>query len=443
MNQTSVQPPSNQVLQAVMSRHMDALVSPKQPPQEHLKEWYPYYAGYTEVFAKGVFDRYFQSAQSIVDPWNGSGTTTAIAASRGIRSFGVDVNPVQTIVARARLTPRSIADSLIPIADEIVLRALSQEPGDRDVEPLSEWLLAPAVRDIRKLQRSIHIVTSADAPLELELARADPEASARLPLVTAFFYAALFAACRDLLRPFRGTNPTWLKAPEARHRLRPSEKKIHAAFVDRVKYLSARLMVDRSDVADLSTIRTGVADDLLEKGARFDACLTSPPYATRIDYVRSAIPELSVLGLSPSSIAALRRQATGTPVVRGVASPDTRLPTVASELVAGIASHGSHGSANYYAPWLKNYLSQLHGTLGAISASVNPSGRIALVVQDSYYKSIHIDLQAIVQASLAEFSRELVGRHDFEVTRSMSFMNTRARGHLPTRMHRETLLVFE
>src|SRR5688500_12785789 len=60
------------------------IASPKQPPQERLKDWYPYYAGYTSAFAESVFDQYLGSAKSVVDPWNGSGTTTAVAASRGV-----------------------------------------------------------------------------------------------------------------------------------------------------------------------------------------------------------------------------------------------------------------------------------------------------------------------------------------------------------------------
>jgi hypothetical protein len=420
------------------------LASPKQPPQERLKDWYPYYAGFTSVFAEGVFDEYLGSARSVVDPWNGSGTTTAVAAARRVNCLGVDVNPALTIVARARLTPRSIADSLIPIAAEIVSLSDRKQPLDREVEPLSTWLLDPSVSDIRKLQRAIHIVTSADALLEVELAQGVSSAPTRLPLITAFFYAALFASCRDLLRPFRGSNPTWLVAPDSLDcRLRPDTATIQAVFLDRVRYLCVRLSVEETDAADLAEIRTEPAEALLSGSLTFDACLTSPPYATRIDYIRGSIPELSVLGLSTNSISVLRRESTGTPVVRGVNVAKRDLPAAASELVDRVASHGSHGSASYYAPWLRNYLTQLNGTLGAIAASVRPSGRIALVVQDSYYKSIHIDLQELVQLSLAEFGRRLLDRHDFEVTRSMSYMNPRAREHLPSRTHRESLLVFD
>ena len=37
----------------------------------------------------------------ILDPWNGSGTTTYAASQLGYTSRGLDLNPVMNIVARA------------------------------------------------------------------------------------------------------------------------------------------------------------------------------------------------------------------------------------------------------------------------------------------------------------------------------------------------------
>lgn len=423
---------------------MSILASPKQPHKEQLKDWYPYYAGYTSEFVEGVFKTDLACAKSVLDPWNGSGTTTAVAAGRGVSCLGIDLNPALTVVARARLAPRSIADSLTPIAVDIVRRAERVEPLPRAIEPLSAWLQSPAVREIRKLQRAAHIVTSADESLEMELALPSPDAPSRLPLLTAFFYAALFAACRDLLRPFQGSNPTWLVNPASPHRrLRPSRIKVQAAFLARVQYLTDRLALDRTDALDLADIQTASSEELLPSRFSFDACLTSPPYATRIDYIKASLPELSVLGLSPTAIELLRRQSTGTPVVRGVSLGDRGLPDFASELVERITHHESHGSSNYYGPWFRNYLTQLHRTLQSVASSVKAAGTIAVVVQDSYYKSIHIDLQELVHDSLRASGRRLARRDDFKVSHSMSYLNPGSRRYLRTRHHCESLLIFK
>ena len=423
---------------------MVTLSSPKQPPAEHLKDWYPYYAGFTSAFVSDVFECYLQSAGSVVDPWNGSGTTTAVAAGRNVTSMGIDVNPALSVVARARLTPKSITDSLVPIAADIAAAAERSTPTSRESDPLSAWLGPAATNEIRRLQRAIHVVTAADDALEVDLYLGDETAPSRLPLITAFFYSVLFAATRDLLRPFRGSNPTWMVAPSSPHkRLRPGAKTIRGRFLERTVYLSSRLQVSRPDSNELTSIRTGRASVIMSDEHSFDACLTSPPYATRIDYIRGSTPELSVLGLSESAIANLRRQTTGTPIVRGVNSVEGKISDEARNLVKRVASHDSHGSANYYAPWLRNYLIEIHETLELIAARVKPAGRIAIVVQDSYYKALHIDLQHLVTTSLATTGRSLIAQHDFPVHRSMSNMNSRARSHLQMRSHRESLLVFE
>lgn len=420
------------------------LRSPKQPPGEHLKDWYPYYAGFTSAFVADVFDRYLRSVRFVVDPWNGSGTTTAVAAARNVMCMGIDVNPALSIIARARLTPRSMVESLAPIAADIAAAAECTTPMKRSCDPLSVWLAPGAKDDIRRLQRAIHVVTAADDALEVELCMGDQSAPSRLPLIAAFFYSVLFAATRDLLGCFRASNPTWLVAPSTpQERLKPAQGTIRARFLQRVDYLSGRLQSTSRDSDKMADIRTGRASELLSDGHSFDACLGSPPYATRIDYVKASIPELSVLGLSESAIATLRRKTTGTPVVRGVARAGGRLPAEAQEVIERVAEHESHGSANYYAPWLRNYLTELNHTLGLIAARVKPGGRIGLVLQDSYYKSLHIDLQALVAASLAEGGRSLVAQHDFRVRHTMSYMNSRARSNLSTRKHRESLLVFE
>ena len=423
---------------------MVTLSSPKQPPAEHLKDWYPYYAGFTSAFVSDVFECYLQSAGSVVDPWNGSGTTTAVAAGRNVTSMGIDVNPALSVVARARLTPKSITDSLVPIAADIAAAAERSTPTSRESDPLSAWLGPAATNEIRRLQRAIHVVTAADDALEVDLYLGDETAPSRLPLITAFFYSVLFAATRDLLRPFRGSNPTWMVAPSSPHkRLRPGAKTIRGRFLERTVYLSSRLQVSRPNSNELTSIRTGRASVIMSDEHSFDACLTSPPYATRIDYIRGSTPELSVLGLSESAIANLRRQTTGTPIVRGVNSVEGKISDEARNLIKRVAGHDSHGSANYYAPWLRNYLIQIHETLELIAARVKPAGRIAIVVQDSYYKALHIDLQHLVTTSLATTGRSLIAQHDFPVHRSMSNMNSRARSHLQMRSHRESLLVFE
>jgi hypothetical protein len=209
-----------------------------------------------------------------------------------------------------------------------------------------------------------------------------------------------------------------------------------------VSYLAGRLTVTSDASAERVAIRTRSALHLAGS-ALYDACLTSPPYATRVDYPRAMLAELSVLGLAPNQVDALRRATTGTPTVRGaVPKIKLRLPRTATAVIEHVASHGSHGSSSYYAPWITNYFVDLQASLVRIDNAVTKQGRIGLVVQDSFYKAVHLDLQTVVEEAMADVGRRLVCRDDYAVRHLMARMNPAARRHLETRTNYESLLVF-
>lgn len=50
------------------------------------------------------------TAALVLDPWNGTGTTTVVAASKNIPAIGFDVNPALVVVSRARLIREAVRD---------------------------------------------------------------------------------------------------------------------------------------------------------------------------------------------------------------------------------------------------------------------------------------------------------------------------------------------
>lgn len=420
--------------------------SPKQPQPERHRDWYPYYAGFTERFVGEVLDKHAAGAESVIDPWNGSGTTTVSCAHRGIRAAGVDINPALTVIARARLAPRSIYESLSPEALAIldVARQLDSEPEPDDM--LFTWMRSEAVSRVRSIQVAVHEALgyvptrNGRSPLR-DLARL----AETMPPKACFYYSALFAATRDLLRRYRATNPTWLLAPRTpRHRTAPSWATVGGAFVERVAYFGERLGLSNEIEGDSNpVVRTGTATQLAYKSETFDGAVTSPPYATRIDYVKGVLPELALLGASKEDVELLRRLSTGSPVVSGVDRPTQRLSSrYGCTVLEAIREHSSKGSHRYYHPWMSRYLDQLQAGLVELARVVSATGTISVVVQDSHYKEVHIDLQKIVVETMEEANRPLAARQDFTVRHHRAHMNPRARKHLANRQSKESLLVF-
>ncbi len=426
-----------------LGRSDSVIASPKQPLPERNRDWYPYYAGFTEKFVAEVLREHVGDVDSLLDPWNGSGTTTAASAKQGLKATGVDISPALTVVARARLTPQSLIDSLTPLGAEILEAARRRDEVPLSEDMLSVWIRPGGVARLRSVQSAIHsvLIDMPERPSPFTIAAfADS-----LPLLACFYYSALFATTRDLVGRFRATNPTWLRAPEtSAHRIAATWKTIRERFLDRVAYLSERLSIGEEASPPVPvSIRTASAAALSFASGSFGASVTSPPYATRIDYVQSVLPELAVLGATSTDVESLRRLSTGSPVVKGVTKHTGALRSrYGCRVLRSIRSHASKGSKAYYFPWMSNYLKSLQGGLLETDRVVAANGPICIIVQDSHYKRIHIDLQRIVTEIMASSKRRLVARQDFEVQHHMARRNPRARQHLATRCNLESLLVF-
>ena len=419
------------------------MTSPKQPLDTARRDWYPYYAGYTERFVVTTLSTYLHDANSILDTWSGSGTTTAACLKRGIRSVGIDLNPALTVIARARLTPQSTRESLQPIGKQIQENAKQLNPHQLPGDILAIWFRHSAVNRVRQIQGAIHKLLVADSGPTESTVVIKPDS---LPLLACFFYSALFASVRDLLYRFRSTNPMWLcEAQTYRHRIDPDWDALWHAFARRILDLGNRLSLTGEEIlGTASPFITGCATALPFGDDEFDGAITSPPYATRIDYVKGTLPELAVLGARPRIISQLREGATGSPVVSGSTKPSVGdlLSPYARRLVNRIEIHSSKGSRSYYAPWMRNYLVNLQLGLKEIDRTVARNGRIAVVIQDSFYKEVHVDMQRVVQEAMHEYGRTLVHRRDYPAKNLRSRMNPRACSHLSTRENCESLLVF-
>lgn len=168
--------------------------------------FFPYYAGFPEAFAHDIISSANLPKGSIIlDPWNGSGTTTFAATTHAFHSIGLDLNPAMVVVAKARLLPISEADSIEPLGLKIVeLARANIEVTDKD-DPLHIWFGKGNTKTIRSIERSIrsHLIgslTESNGQLHLN----------NLSSLAATNFVALFALCRKLAHKFRSTNPTWL-----------------------------------------------------------------------------------------------------------------------------------------------------------------------------------------------------------------------------------------
>ena len=138
------------------------LPSPKLGTGDRVDTWYRFYAGYSSQFVEYALNNAAPNARNVLDPWNGTGTTTVVAAGRSIASYGFDINPAAVIVARARLLDDSVDESIEALTNNITSRAHPERIRD---DPLSFWFAPDSAAQLRALQIGIHrlLVDSSDA----------------------------------------------------------------------------------------------------------------------------------------------------------------------------------------------------------------------------------------------------------------------------------------
>lgn len=90
----------------------------------------------------------------MLDPWNGSGTTTATASEAGFGVIGYDANPALVIVALGRQLDVGINKSLNGLTSDLIRRGREEVP-DISTEPLGAWFDVDTAGRLRGLERAI------------------------------------------------------------------------------------------------------------------------------------------------------------------------------------------------------------------------------------------------------------------------------------------------
>lgn len=414
-----------------------------EPASAQESRLFPYYAGYSSVFAQEVLSSLPLDPGSVVfDPWNGSGTTTQVACRLGHKAFGIDLNPAMVIAAKALMLSQLESPSLLPIAQSLVEHACSHEQIGED--PLLQWLSPSSACSVRGIESAINC-TLVDNKSYVKL-NTNGELDRVSPLA-AFFYVALFRSVRRLLADFIPSNPTWIKKPKnLSQRKRPSQQNVQRAFVAEVENLvntAWALNAANPTKENEVVLRIGNAESIPLLDRSVDAIVSSPPYCTRIDYAVSTSIELAVLRLDAKEFDCLRRSLTGTSTVGSAKDEvDPRWGLTCLSFLEKLHSHPSRASQGYYYKNHLQYFKSLSLSINEISRVLKPKAYCVLVAQDSHYKEIHNDVPGMTVEMASTSGLELVRRLDFSSSQSMVGINQRSRKYLHSRKTTESVLFF-
>jgi len=425
--------------------------NPKRVPslKKSKSSWYDYYAGYSPDFVQDVLTRLELNNDAVVlDPWNGSGTTTQVAEDIGYFAIGYDINPVMVIVAKARGLDPGVFASLSSLCNDLLNKAVTYQSSlHLNDEPLEIWLTQESAFFMRNIERAIQQLLVGGQEYHLLYHEQNLDLISTL---AAFFYTALFRTLRKSLAPFWASNPTWIVNPQKEQRLNLPLTQIHSFFKQEVNDMSQVLDGLSSKETRLlnkfgrSRLDIATSTSLPLPDNSVDAVISSPPYCTRIDYAIATKPELAILGCgTQKDLRTLRERMIGSPVI-AKQTPDIQSTWGKSCLtfLEGVYNHSSRASSTYYYKNLLQYFDLIFRSFNEINRILSNGKYCALVVQNSYYKDILIDLPTIFTEMGDSIGWRLSQRSDFGVKHSMVDTNHRAKKYRNSAKVTESVLLF-
>ena len=419
--------------------------NPKRRPAaaEGRNGWYPYYAGFSGAFARRLIQSTgLRPESTILDPWNGSGTSTVVAVESGYRAIGFDLNPVMAVVAKARLLPNIDAPSIAPLLSEIAKKSARQRISTNE-DPLLTWFAPSAAAEIRSIERAIYVLL-----VHADQTRNPVDAVSDMSSIASFFYLALFRTVRGLLGRFRASNPTWVIRPATlKSRIRPGAAEISRIFRQQASIMSADITAElhQSHLANIEcTVGVSSSENLPVRANSVDLVLSSPPYCTRIDYGVATSPELAVLGLRmDTQLRELRGKLIGTPTIQDSPQlPNSTWGPACNAFLRRVAQHPSNAAKSYYYKTYVQYFGGITQSLSEIARCVKPNGNCIIVIQDSYFKGIRADLATMFTEIASVRKLVLSRRVDFPLSRTFAYVNTKSRSYRSSATSVESVLCY-
>lgn len=410
------------------------------------KELYSYYAGYSDAFVEDILD-YLQLEKGsiILDPWNGSGTTTYVSQKKGYKAIGYDINPVMPIIASARHVS-SISNIKKYYQAIINLTKRYKSSTVLADDPLKFWLCDNSIVLLRRIERAIQFVfLSRKSFLYAKHGKiynkilSNPELS--------FFYVNLFRTVKELLSSFKSSNPTWVKTPREEHdKLNLDEKLIMDCFKKNLNLMiQAIKMGEGVDINNQVTLGVASSQNLPLKDSFVDAVITSPPYCTRIDYAITTRLELAILGYGyDEEFEDLRSQMIGTiKILEDYIETNDLWGETALKFLESVRNHKSKASKTYYLKQYLQYFQSVYNSLSNINWALKKQGYTVIVVQDSYYKDVHLDLPRIFVEMALSFGWELAHCEAFYQQQTFAVINQRKKKYRSTSSAVEKVLIFK
>lgn len=396
-----------------MKINIESIKSPKQikPSKFFREDWYPYYAGFSSAFVESIFSSVEGEISSILDPWNGGGTTTLVANAYGISSTGVDINPVMNIIAKARsISSRDVIRAKALIFDTVIS---DYSECEHEHSLLNNWFTDESCFLIERMFNYV-LYRANITRIDVLKGNCDPSEAVAL--------LSIIQSVRQIAHRAKSKNPTWTLR-RLKDKIEIDKKELIYYIIKFSDYWIKDSLFRYQERPENIRLITSDSREIPIKNESFDLVIGSPPYATRIDYAVKMSIELGVIGYSVAEFNQLRALMLGTTTINPYENNEV-LSNEARQVLEMIEMHSSKSSKSYYSKNYYDYFYKLEKSLKECSRLLKNEGCLVIVVQDSLYKEIHINLKRIVIESLENYGFSNFAEKNFVNTVSMKYINS-------------------
>lgn len=377
---------------------------------EPLHAWYPYLEAYSPDFVRQIVGEFAPTAQTILDPFSGSGTTPLTVMGMGRLAYYCEINPLLQLLTEVK----HLALSLPLLTREHLAAYLS------DVANRTDELLRNAPPDAR-LRRTYHDTFGDSAFFDDDVFEDVLRARAVIdhvgcsdPLAARFLAVGFLACLLPVSRLIRRGDVRFKTSKElARGRLT-----LAGAACAQLRHMAEDLV--RLVPATSDPIL--VCEDARRLGSipslNVEAVITSPPYLNGTNYFRNTKVELWFLRcLTRASDLSKYRYKAVTAGINDVtvAKPTSRLGKRAAEVVAEL---GRSAYDQRIPRMVATYFADMSAIFGALGEHLVDGAPVLVDIGDSRYANIHVPTDALLVELLAE--RGFALEHEVTLRKRMS-----------------------
>jgi len=376
--------------------------------------WTNFYASFSEGFVDYAIKALdIQKNDVIFDPFVGAGTTLVASQKNNISAVGVDIDPFSCLLSRAKVATNidinEVKKLLKPTKSQKILSSFSKEAFQIFDDDCLRYASIVFSRIVKK------IGVSKDKVLTTILDDTNGKFDSEVLALT-----ALCIGSSESAKLIRGSNPTWYRKAEE------GEKDTFEALFEATSKACDKMHGDLAKIQPSTKMVRVVNGDIKNEIANLEQgfaniIITSPPYLTRIDYAVKHLPNLSILsGLVNFSFDELRKKMIGTPKIINKGEFDSKWGDLCVETLKSIQDHKSYASESYYIWTYYQYFDALYKTFINFKKYLQADGKGIVVLQDSFYKELHIPLSDIAVEMLISlgFEAEVIVKDEVRINMS-------------------------